>query len=44
MHAPVLGQLLAELIVHGRARALEIHPLRPSRFDEGDPNPSSELL
>jgi sarcosine oxidase subunit beta len=44
MHAPVLGQLLAELIVHGRARALEIHPLRPSRFDEGDANPSSELL
>ena len=44
MHAPVLGQLLAELIVHGRARALDIHPLRPSRFDEGDANPWSEVL
>ncbi|GAC1337903.1 MAG: FAD-binding oxidoreductase [Myxococcales bacterium] len=44
MHAPVLGQLLAEEIVFGRARALDIHALRPSRFDEGDPNPASELL
>ena len=37
MHAPALGLLAAELAVHGAARSLEIHALRPSRFAEGDP-------
>jgi sarcosine oxidase subunit beta len=44
MHAPALGQLLAEIIVHGRARSLDAHALRPSRFAEGDANPSDGLL
>jgi sarcosine oxidase subunit beta len=44
MHAPALGQLLAEEIVHGRARALDAAALRPTRFAEGDLNPSSGLL
>jgi sarcosine oxidase subunit beta len=44
MHAPALGQLLTEIIIHGNARSLDIHPLRPSRFSEGHPNPSSDLL
>jgi sarcosine oxidase subunit beta len=44
MHAPALGQLLAEIIVHGQARSLDARPLRPSRFAEGAPNPFSELL
>jgi sarcosine oxidase subunit beta len=37
MHAPALGQLLAEMIVNGdgRTAALDVHALRPSRFAEG---------
>ena len=44
MHAPALGQLLAEIIVHGRARSLDVHALRPSRFSESAPNPTNEIL
>lgn len=35
MHAPALGALAAESIVHGAARSLDVHELRPSRFAEG---------
>jgi glycine/D-amino acid oxidase-like deaminating enzyme len=44
MHAPALGQLLAEIIVHGAAGALDVRALRPSRFAEGRPNPMHDLL
>jgi sarcosine oxidase subunit beta len=44
MHAPALGQLLAEIITEGRATTLDTTPLRPSRFAEGEPNPVSGLL
>jgi sarcosine oxidase subunit beta len=44
MHAPALGQLLAEIIVDGGARALDVTPLRPSRFADGRPNPGGGLL
>jgi glycine/D-amino acid oxidase-like deaminating enzyme len=44
MHSPALGQLLAEIIVHGRARSLDVHALRPSRFAEGQPNPAPDIL
>jgi sarcosine oxidase subunit beta len=44
MHAPAVGQLVAELIVDGRAGALDIHPFRPTRFAEGDAHPVSDLL
>jgi sarcosine oxidase subunit beta len=44
MHAPALGQLLAEIIVHGKARSLDVHALRPSRFAEGELNPAPRLL
>jgi sarcosine oxidase, subunit beta len=44
MHAPALGQLAAELLTIGEARALDISALRPSRFAEGRANPSSSLL
>jgi len=44
MHSPVLGLLLAEIILDGRAHTLDIHALRPSRFAEGQPNPESEIL
>jgi sarcosine oxidase, subunit beta len=44
MHAPALGQLLAEIICDGNASTLDVTALRPSRFDEGAPNPVSGLL
>ena len=36
MHSPATGLLVAELIVEGKAQTLDIHPLRPARFREGD--------
>ncbi len=44
MHAPALGQLLAEMILDGRATTLDAHALRPSRFAEGQPNEGTALL
>ncbi|HEX6750198.1 MAG TPA: FAD-binding oxidoreductase [Longimicrobium sp.] len=44
MHSPALGQLLAEIILDGAASTLDVHPLRPSRFAEGEPIASPELL
>lgn len=44
MHSPALGQLLAEMILDGEARSLDVHVLRPSRFAEGEPNPDFHLL
>lgn len=36
MHGPVAGLLVAELVLHGAARTLDLHQLRFSRFAEGD--------
>jgi sarcosine oxidase subunit beta len=44
MHSPALGQLVAEMILDGSARSMDVHPLRSSRFAEGQPNPVSEFL
>jgi sarcosine oxidase, subunit beta len=44
MHAPALGQLLAEIIVDGAASTLDAHALRPSRFAEEEPNLAPTLL
>jgi sarcosine oxidase subunit beta len=44
MHAPALGQLLAEVMSDGAASTLDVTALRPSRFREGDSNPVSEML
>ncbi|HUF34616.1 MAG TPA: FAD-dependent oxidoreductase [Gemmatimonadales bacterium] len=44
MHAPALGQLLAEILCDGAATTLDVAPLRATRFAEGRPNPTSELL
>ena len=44
MHAPALGQLLAEIILDGKATTLDVHALRPTRFDEGEPNVEPEFL
>lgn len=35
--APIVGQLMAELIVDGKASTLDISALRYTRFDENDP-------
>jgi sarcosine oxidase subunit beta len=35
--SPVVGQLMAELIVDGQATTLDIRPLRLARFEENDP-------
>jgi sarcosine oxidase subunit beta len=44
MHAPALGQVLAEIMSDGTATSLDVTPLRPTRFAEGAPNPVSGLL
>jgi sarcosine oxidase, subunit beta len=36
MHAPAAGRAVAELITAGRCSTFDLHPLRPSRFREGD--------
>jgi sarcosine oxidase subunit beta len=35
--SPIVGQLMTELIVDGKASTLDIAPLRLSRFEENDP-------
>jgi sarcosine oxidase subunit beta len=44
MHAPALGQLLAEIILDGAAHTLDVQALRPTRFAEGQPNVGPDLL
>ncbi|HVF66592.1 MAG TPA: FAD-binding oxidoreductase [Pyrinomonadaceae bacterium] len=44
MHSPALGQLLSEIILDGEATTLNVDALRPSRFDEGEPNVGPSLL
>jgi sarcosine oxidase subunit beta len=43
MHAPAIGQLMAEMILDGMT-SIDVHALRPSRFAEGDAIASSTLL
>ena len=43
MHAPALGQLLAEIITR-RPTSIDVTALRPSRFAEREPNPESLTL
>jgi len=43
MHAPALGQLASDLIL-GRTPQIDVDPLRPTRFAEGKPVQSIELL
>jgi len=44
MHAPALGQLLAEIISEGSASTLDVTPLLPSRFAEGATHSPPALL
>jgi hypothetical protein len=39
MHAPALGQLLAEIMSDGQALSLDVTALEPGRFFEGEPTP-----
>jgi sarcosine oxidase subunit beta len=43
MHAPAIGQVIAELIVDGRA-SIDVESLRPSRFAEGEGIEAPSLL
>ena len=36
MHAPAAGRAVAELVTLGGCRTFDLHPLRPTRFAEGD--------
>ena len=44
MHSPALGQLLSEIILDGAATTLSTRALRPTRFDEGEPNAAPDVL
>ncbi len=44
MHSPALGQLLAEMVLDGAARTMDVRALRPTRFAEGEANPGVSLL
>jgi sarcosine oxidase subunit beta len=45
MHAPALGQLVAEIVVDGAATSLDVSALRPERFAaHGSPPGARELL
>lgn len=44
MHAPALGQLLAEIMTDGQASSMDAAPLRYGRFAEGATQPTSGVL
>jgi sarcosine oxidase, subunit beta len=44
MHAPAAGKAVAELITEGTCSTFDLHPLRPSRFREGDLVTESAVL
>jgi sarcosine oxidase, subunit beta len=44
MHAPALGQLVAEIVLDGAARSLEVAALAPERFARAGAHAKRELL
>jgi sarcosine oxidase subunit beta len=44
MHAPALGQLLAEIILDGRTAGLDVTALAPDRFRRDLSSPAPEVL
>ena len=38
MHSPIVGELVAEIILDGAAHTIDLAPLRPTRFAENDAN------
>jgi len=43
-HAPIVGKLLAELVVDGRTHTVDIAPLGLGRFAEGEPVPERHVI
>ena len=43
-HAPIVGKLLAELVVDGRARTVDIAPLSLERFAGGQPERERHVI
>ena len=43
MHSPALGEIAADMLC-GDSPPIDVHCLRPSRFSEGEPIVSSDLL
>jgi sarcosine oxidase subunit beta len=43
-HAPVVGKLLAELIVDGRARTVDVAGLALERFARGEQTPEGHVV
>lgn len=44
MHAPAIGLLMAELILDGRARSMDIGPLALERFERGALHPETNMF
>ena len=44
MHAPAIGQIVAEMVLNGQAGCMDVHALRPTRFAEGLPVNGPALL
>jgi sarcosine oxidase subunit beta len=44
MHGPIAGLLMAEEIVDGRARTVDIDPFRIDRFERGDLHPEYNVI
>jgi sarcosine oxidase, subunit beta len=44
MHAPALGQLVAEIVLDGAATSLDVTALRPDRFASAEPYGARDLL
>jgi sarcosine oxidase subunit beta len=44
MHSPAVGQLVAEIVLDGEAKAVDIRELRASRFREGNLIQGSDVL
>jgi sarcosine oxidase subunit beta len=43
-HAPVVGKLLAELVVEGRARTVDVSGLGVERFQSGELVPEGHVV
>ncbi|MBI3978412.1 MAG: FAD-binding oxidoreductase, partial [Chloroflexi bacterium] len=39
-HSPIIGDIISEVVLHGRHPDYDVTPFRWSRFREGDPLPS----
>lgn len=44
MQAPAIGQVMTEVMLDGKATTIDIHPLRPTRFAEGEPIEEKQVI